>query len=489
MGMGASNNRWLISSVAVIMVIIFSTITIINLREQAFQALQTQVELSKIQERANTLITLNRQAQVVGPSEGRVISDHAVQVQAELAQITTGLVQTAKDQGRFQGVTSALGHGQGTINLEQLSKEISQLDTYYGEEAQRLKGSVYIGTLLVSLGFCGLLIVLLGRFHKIRKVNHQVMVDQQALARSEDMYRGLIQMTPAAIFIQRAGKCVFVNDAGLQLLGAYADQQVLGTTIVEDYPYQSEAKVVSLERGEQPVRVEKQFSRANGQMIDVEMVILPYTYQNHPAIQIVAYDITEGKRAKERLEVDLKNQLIQKEKIFGVYRDVIYAVTQGKFKLLNHDESNQIGNEGTLVSHLMLHEPEDVSKGRQLVTEMVKDYNFPRQHVMHISLCVSETATNVIKHAGEGTLQIRRMPGKVRLVIKDGGPGMDFDKLPSMIFLKGYSTKISMGYGFSIVYKFADKIFMDTSKRGTFLALDFQENIFDSLSDVTGIIG
>lgn len=346
-----------------------------------------------------------------------------------------------------------------------------------------------IGMILVSLGACVLFIIMLRRYNHIREISNRAMVEQRALARSEEMYRSLIDMTPVAIFIQRAGKCVFANDAGLRLLGASKPEEVLDKKILDDYPYQPAPEGDLLGRREQPISVEKQLTQCNGEVVDVEMVILPYTYQNHPAIQIAVYDITERKRAKERLEDDLKHQLEQKEKIFGVYRDVIYAVTQGKFKLLSHDESDQIGSEGTLISDLALHQPDDVSRGRQLVTEMVRNYNFPKQNVMHISLCVSETATNVIKHAGKGSLQIRRMPGTVRVVIKDGGPGMDFDKLPNMIFLKGYSTKISMGYGFSIVFKFADKIFMDTSKRGTFLALDFQENVFETLGDVSGMLG
>jgi len=50
---------------------------------------------------------------------------------------------------------------------------------------------------------------------------------------------------------------------------------------------------------------------------------------------------------------------------------------------------------------------------------------------------------------------------------------MDFNKLPHMIFLKGFSTKISLGIGFSIIYKFADKIYLSTSKHGTLIAMDF----------------
>jgi hypothetical protein len=38
-----------------------------------------------------------------------------------------------------------------------------------------------------------------------------------------------------------------------------------------------------------------------------------------------------------------------------------------------------------------------------------------------------------------------------RFIFKDHGPGMDFDKLPSMLFYKGFSTQISLGCGFSLI--------------------------------------
>lgn len=332
---------------------------------------------------------------------------------------------------------------------------------------------------------CVIILILYRRYQQVRVASHQAIVEQRALLRSEELYRGIIDLAPVAIFIQSAGKCVFVNDAGLKLLGATNNEQVLGKRILDDYPYEPEPKDKRLTKGEQVISVEKQITRLDGTEIDVEMNITPYTYQSRPAIQIAAYDITERKLSRQRLEKDLAQHREQKEKMFSVYRDVIYAVTQGKFNLLRHSEALQVSNEGMMLRDLELCQPEDVSEGRQMVTEIIRSYNFPKIDTMHIALCVSETATNVIKHAGEGFMQIRKMPGKVRVIIKDVGPGMDFDKLPNMLFLEGFSTKMSLGYGFSIIFKFADKIFLDTSEKGTFLALDFYEEHYQGEQEVT----
>ncbi len=177
------------------------------------------------------------------------------------------------------------------------------------------------------------------------------------------------------------------------------------------------------------------------------------------------------------LERELEIAREQKEKIFLVYRNVIFSITQGKFVLLNYGESILIAEEGRLFDELKLEKPEDVGAARQLMTQFLEAKDFPPEKIGHISLCLSEAATNVIKHAREGIVRVKILADLIRVTVSDKGPGMEFSKLPNMIFLEGFSTKISMGYGFSIIYKYADKIYLSTSNTGTFLAMDFQEKI------------
>lgn len=172
-------------------------------------------------------------------------------------------------------------------------------------------------------------------------------------------------------------------------------------------------------------------------------------------------------------ERDLQNTRMQREKIFQVYRDVICAVTQGKFNLLSYEESELFKAQGVLQEEVIIAAVTDVNTARESIAAYLKKRGCSQQHLAHIVLSVSEVATNVIKHAGYGIMQIRTRDQGVRVIAADQGPGMDFDKLPNMIFLQGFSTKVSMGYGFSIIYKFADKIYLSTSEHGTYLAMDF----------------
>jgi len=178
-------------------------------------------------------------------------------------------------------------------------------------------------------------------------------------------------------------------------------------------------------------------------------------------------------KEKRMLEEDLEKSKMERDKIFNVYRDVIYAVTQGKFNLLNESKSNPISCEGNLLTEVKIVQSGDVNTARVLINKVLEKERYSPERIYHAMLCISEAATNVIKHASYGIMQIRKIDKGIRVSIADEGPGMDLDKLPNMVFLNGFSTKISSGYSFGIINKFADKIYLTTSRNGTFLGMDF----------------
>jgi len=174
------------------------------------------------------------------------------------------------------------------------------------------------------------------------------------------------------------------------------------------------------------------------------------------------------------LEKDLNMVKEQKRHIFQVYSDVIFSVTQGKFNLLNHDQVLTLCLEGELLNKTAIIKPEDVNEARELATRILKEQPLRSKDTYHVILCISEAVTNALKHANAGSLELRKIEGSLRACISDCGPGMDLSKLPNMVFFQGFSTKISMGYGYTIMYKYAEKIYLASSNEGTFLALDFK---------------
>lgn len=183
--------------------------------------------------------------------------------------------------------------------------------------------------------------------------------------------------------------------------------------------------------------------------------------------------VLELKNSREALEHELSVTKDQKEKIFTIYRDVIYAVTQGKFILVNDEELPSYIDDGKKLAEVNISKGEDIGLARQISKQAINNL-FPQyDKTQKILLCVSEAATNIVKHAGSGLFIIKRMNDEtIRFIFKDRGPGMDFDYLPSMLFYKGFSTKISLGSGFNIIYSFVDEMILSTSKKGTTVVFD-----------------
>jgi len=163
----------------------------------------------------------------------------------------------------------------------------------------------------------------------------------------------------------------------------------------------------------------------------------------------------------------------QREAIFKVYKDVIYAVTQGKFLLVNVHEIYCYTDEGVKLAAVNIFTNKDVGLARQITRQVVKDVFPEYDKIQKILLCVSEAATNILKHAGPGQLIIKKTSDdSLRFIFNDHGPGIDIEYLPSMLFYKGFSTKTSLGYGFNLIYSIVDKMILSSSPNGTTVAFD-----------------
>lgn len=182
---------------------------------------------------------------------------------------------------------------------------------------------------------------------------------------------------------------------------------------------------------------------------------------NNSTCLVTVFDLTEVLKA-ERLCEERETQ---------IYRDVIRAVTQGRLLLARHNEIGQYLDERAFHSGMEISRPHDVSKVRHLVRKALEGLSMSKQRKDRMVLCVSEAATNVIKHVGEGEVRIYIGNNNIRTVISDEGPGIDVSRLPQLTLMKGFSTKISLGYGFNIMLDFLDHLIMSTSK-GTTLVME-----------------
>jgi anti-sigma regulatory factor (Ser/Thr protein kinase) len=105
---------------------------------------------------------------------------------------------------------------------------------------------------------------------------------------------------------------------------------------------------------------------------------------------------------------------------------------------------------------LTIAEPSRVAEARRLTTQLATELGFQETEIGKVALVVTETATNLVKHAVGGQLLIRQLPGAtergIELLALDKGPGM---RNVSECLRDGYSTAGSAGTGLGAITRLA----------------------------------
>jgi anti-sigma regulatory factor (Ser/Thr protein kinase) len=157
-----------------------------------------------------------------------------------------------------------------------------------------------------------------------------------------------------------------------------------------------------------------------------------------------------------------------------IYRDVMFAATQEKFLLITKEEVNKY-KEGTVLCERRIKERSDIPICRNLAKERLEAEGFSNSTIMSWLLVLSEAITNAIKHAEEGKMTIIKdeKNHEIRFVVEDKGPGFSLKHLPKATLEAGYSSKKSLGQGFTIMMKMAKRVLLFTSSKGSTIILNF----------------
>src|SRR5919205_2649897 len=128
----------------------------------------------------------------------------------------------------------------------------------------------------------------------------------RALRESEERYQRLVELSPDAILVHADGEVVFVNSAGVKLLGAETDEQIVGRPIKGFVRHNCQDGVGRRIYGATGEVVDAAFQeeklvRSDGTEVCVEAAAVPFVYRDRPAVQVVARDIRRRKHMGERL--------------------------------------------------------------------------------------------------------------------------------------------------------------------------------------------
>jgi PAS domain S-box-containing protein len=127
----------------------------------------------------------------------------------------------------------------------------------------------------------------------------------EALARDEQRYRNLVEVSPDAILLNRGGKVALANPACARLFGARDPAELIGRTAIElfhpDYHPLIRDRIADIVAGRSIPLLEERIIRLDGEVRDVEVVAASFPDGNGVAIQVVLRDITERLRGQAAL--------------------------------------------------------------------------------------------------------------------------------------------------------------------------------------------
>ena len=151
------------------------------------------------------------------------------------------------------------------------------------------------------------------------------------------------------------------------------------------------------------------------------------------------------------------------------YRDVISAVTHGKFELV---EKEQLPGTGPLAVDLPVTNGPEFKSARKALQDTALAAGLSEDRTTDLLLAAAEALGNVLKHAVDGRCQVWLTEDGVVARICDRGTGIASHFLPAAILKPGFSTKVSLGMGYKMMLELVDRVWLSTSETGTVVQLE-----------------
>ena len=140
-------------------------------------------------------------------------------------------------------------------------------------------------------------------------VRREAEETKQALHRSENRYRQLVDDSPTPILLLQDEKIVFLNKAAKQTLAVSKRKQLINepvSKLLYDGPPELMKSQIKLLRNHNSRPYQAAFKRADDVVIQVEVFVSPAEYEGAPATQLVFTDVTQRKDSDAKLQQAVK---------------------------------------------------------------------------------------------------------------------------------------------------------------------------------------
>ncbi|MBP9906305.1 MAG: EAL domain-containing protein [Rhodoferax sp.] len=175
----------------------------------------------------------------------------------------------------------------------------------------------------------------IGEIHAIEKSIDAQRLVQRRLRQSETRFRNVVELMPDAIAIYREGKLLHINPAGVAMLGAKTEQDLVGKPILQFIHPDFHQVVLAREKravedGVAAGMHEERFTRFDGSVFDAEVQGRSIELEGHVAVLVTLRDITERNAVQEKLQLSAS--------VFGHAREGI-VITDAQGTIIDVNEA------------------------------------------------------------------------------------------------------------------------------------------------------
>ena len=157
---------------------------------------------------------------------------------------------------------------------------------------------------------------------------------EEALRESEERYRSLVELMPDGVVVHQNSTIVYVNPAGVQISGGKSPEDFVGRSIYQfihpEFRDLVEREIRRMHReGTVTPLFEQKLLTLDGQTIWVEITAAPILYLDRPSTLVVARDISDRKRAEEKIrQAEHRNAVL-----LGAIPDLMFVLSrEGEYR-------------------------------------------------------------------------------------------------------------------------------------------------------------
>lgn len=130
---------------------------------------------------------------------------------------------------------------------------------------------------------------------------------EESLRESEEKYRGLVENSPDGILIYVEDKITYVNTEALRMVKAKDYDQIIGKSVLDFVHPDSKASAIQrmteiIANPYASITVKEKLISLSGETIYAELKAIPTLYEHQNAVQLIIHDITERKRAQNKIK-------------------------------------------------------------------------------------------------------------------------------------------------------------------------------------------